>query len=118
MRSASIPAGTISRTRSGSKERVLRDRARDRAARVHDSDAFDSARAERRIVDRDPGPRVARVGDERVRPRAYTTGLIKSIDAHDWGAFLEFAVHFDAGVGSVTELEQAAIVATATARTA
>lgn len=44
--------------------------------------------------------------------------MIKSIDAHDWGAFLEFAVHFDAGVGSVTELEQAPIVATATARTA
>ena len=31
---------------------------------------------------------------------------------------MEFAVHFDAGVGSVTELEQAPIVATATARTA
>jgi hypothetical protein len=31
---------------------------------------------------------------------------------------LEFAVHFGAAVGSVTELEQALIVATATARTA
>ena len=44
--------------------------------------------------------------------------MIKSIDAHDWGAFLEFAVHFGAAVGSVTELEHALMVATATARTA
>jgi hypothetical protein len=44
--------------------------------------------------------------------------LIKSIAAHDCGAFLEFAAHFDAAVGSVTELEQALIAATARLRTA
>jgi len=43
--------------------------------------------------------------------------LIKSIDSHDCGTFLEFAGHFGA-VGSVTELEQALTAATASERTA
>ena len=43
--------------------------------------------------------------------------MIKSVDAHDCGTFLEFAAHFGA-VGSVTELEQALIAATASERTA
>jgi hypothetical protein len=44
--------------------------------------------------------------------------LIKSSDTHDCELFCDFAVHFSAAVGSVTELEQAVVAATARARTA
>jgi hypothetical protein len=40
------------------------------------------------------------------------------MDTHDCDAFVEFAVHFDAAVGSVTELEHAVVAAMASERTA
>jgi hypothetical protein len=44
--------------------------------------------------------------------------LIKSRETHDGELFWDFAVHFGAAVGSVTELEHAVAAATARARTA